>query len=96
MSRAYDISTLILSVLACGVIVSNVLLTPACVSAQFVVHVVLFAQSVYVYHVPTSTFTPAQVSHNHDYRSTCEVSINSYPRLYHSFKNVPAHEVALV
>ena len=95
MSRAYDISTLILSVLGCGAVVSRVLLTPACVSAQFVVHVLLFAHSVYKYHVPSISFTSAQVHHNHEYRRTCEVSVNSYPRLYHSFKNVVMHELIL-
>ena len=95
MSRAYDISTLVLSVLACGGIVANILLTPACVSAQFVVHIVLFAHSVYTYRVPIVTFSSAQVNHNHDYRQTCEVSINDYPRRYHSFKNLLAHEFAL-
>lgn len=95
MSRAYDISTLVLSVLACGGIVANILLTPACVSAQFVVHVVLFAHSVYTYQVPIVTFSSTQVQHNHNYRQTCEVSVNDYPRRYHSLQNLLAHEFAL-
>ena len=95
MSRAYDISTLVLSVMCCGAIVSSVLLTPACVSAQFAIHVVLFAHCVYAYHTPVISFNAAQLHHNHGYRRTCEVSVHSYPRLYHSFKNMVAHEIIL-
>ena len=81
--------------MCCGAIVSSVLLTPACVSAQFAIHVVLFAHSVYSYHTPSISFNAAQLHHNHAYRRTCEYSVNSYPRLYHSFKNMAAHEVLL-